>query len=163
MVFEQETFSIISAYAPQVGLEEKEKMKFWEDLEGLVQGIPPQQKIVLGGDFNGHVRKEAGQYAGFHGGFSFGELNEEGKSILNFSMTYDFKIANTYFKKQEKHLITYKRGVASLQINFFLVWNTDKKIYKDCKVILGESLTNNIRFWCLIYMLKVKNNEPKQL
>ena len=40
MVFEQETFSIINAYAPQIGLEEQEKMKFWEDLKGLVQGIP---------------------------------------------------------------------------------------------------------------------------
>ena len=28
MVFKQETFSIISAYAPQLGLEEHEKIKF---------------------------------------------------------------------------------------------------------------------------------------
>ena len=47
------------------------------------------------------------------GGFGFGELNEEGKSILDFSMAYDFKIANTCFKKREEHLITYKSGVAS--------------------------------------------------
>ena len=37
MVLEQETFNIISAYAPQIGLEEQEKRKFWEDLEGSVQ------------------------------------------------------------------------------------------------------------------------------
>ena len=51
----------------------------------------------------------------FHGSFSFsfGKLNEEGKSIIDFSMAYDFKIANTYFKKREEHLITYKSGVAS--------------------------------------------------
>ena len=36
MMFEQDKFSIISAYAPQIGLEEHEKVKFWEDLEGLV-------------------------------------------------------------------------------------------------------------------------------
>jgi len=36
MVVDKETFSIISAYAPQVGLEDQEKGKFWEDLEGLV-------------------------------------------------------------------------------------------------------------------------------
>ena len=40
MVFEWETFSIINVHAPQLGLEEHDKLKFWEELEGLVQGIP---------------------------------------------------------------------------------------------------------------------------
>ena len=46
MVFDQEMFSIINAYAPQLELEEHEKVKWWEDLEGLVPGIPPQEKIL---------------------------------------------------------------------------------------------------------------------
>ena len=89
------------------------KDEFQEDLEGLVQGIPTQEKIFLGGDFNGHVKKEVGQYARFHDGFGFGELNEEGRSILNFSMAYDFKIENTCFKKRQEYLIAYKNGIAS--------------------------------------------------
>ena len=56
-------------------------------------------------------------------------------------MTYDFKIVNTYFKKREEHLITYKSGVVSSQIDFFLVRKIDKRSYNDCKVIPGESLT----------------------
>ena len=35
-VVEQDTFNVISAYAPQVGLAEHFKVKFWEDLEGFV-------------------------------------------------------------------------------------------------------------------------------
>ena len=84
-------------------------------MEGLVQQIPLQERIILGIDFNGHVDKEARQYARFHGGFGFGKLNEKGKIILDFSMVYDLKIVNTCFKKRDKHLITYKSGVASSQ------------------------------------------------
>lgn len=39
-VVEQDTFIVVNAYAPQVGLAEHHKVKFWEDLEGLLQNIP---------------------------------------------------------------------------------------------------------------------------
>ena len=67
-------------------------------LEGLIQGIPLQAKIALGGGFNGHVGKEARQYVGFYVGFFIGEQNKEGKSILHFSMAYNFNIVNSCFK-----------------------------------------------------------------
>jgi len=44
---EQDTFNVISAYAPQVGLEAHLKVKFWEELEGLIQDIPLGEKIFL--------------------------------------------------------------------------------------------------------------------
>ena len=68
-------------------------------MEGLVQGIPLQERIIFEGDFNRHVGKKARQYIGFHGGFGFSKLNEEGKSIIDFLMTYGLKIVNTHFKK----------------------------------------------------------------
>lgn len=40
LVVKQDTFNVISAYAPQIGLEEHLKVKFWEDLEGLLQDVP---------------------------------------------------------------------------------------------------------------------------
>jgi len=46
-VVELDTFNVISAYAPQVGLEEHLKVKFWEELEGLIQDIPFGEKIFL--------------------------------------------------------------------------------------------------------------------
>jgi len=35
---EQDTFIVLSAYAPQVGLKEHLKVKFWEDLEDILLG-----------------------------------------------------------------------------------------------------------------------------
>ncbi|KAL5127658.1 putative ADP-ribosylation factor GTPase-activating protein AGD14 [Glycine soja] len=55
LVVGQDTFNVISGYAPQVGLAEHFKVKFWEDLEGVLQDIPQGEKVFLGGDLNGHV------------------------------------------------------------------------------------------------------------
>lgn len=51
----QETINILSAYVPQVGSEDFLKEKFWEDLESVVQGIPQEEKLFIGGDLNEHV------------------------------------------------------------------------------------------------------------
>ncbi|KAH1202974.1 LINE-1 retrotransposable element ORF2 protein [Glycine max] len=145
LVVGQDTFNVISGYAPQVGLAEHFKVKFWEDLEGVLQDIPQGEKVFLGGDLNGHVGSVARGFEGVHGGFGLGEMNGEGKSILEFSEALDLSIANTWFKKREEHLITYKSGGTCSQIDFFLIRKSDRKYCLNCKVILGESLTTQHR------------------
>jgi hypothetical protein len=47
--------NVISAYAPQVGLNENSKREFWEGLEDMVSSVPVGEKLFIGGDLNGHV------------------------------------------------------------------------------------------------------------
>ncbi|KAM2890269.1 hypothetical protein COP2_008711 [Malus domestica] len=145
IVIGQELINVISAYAPQVGLDTSSKEKFWEDLGDLVQGIAQTEKLFIGGDLNGHVGRETGNYGGFHGGHDFGERNEDGEAILDFAMAYDFFLANTFFKKREEHVITYKSGSSKTQIDFLLMRKGDRITCKDCKVIPGESVANQHR------------------
>ncbi|RZB75436.1 Craniofacial development protein 2 [Glycine soja] len=145
VVVGQDTFNVISGYAPQVGLAEHFKVKFWEDLEGVLQDIPQGEKVFLGGDLNGHVGSVTRGFEGVHGGFGLGEMNGEGKSILEFSEALDLSIANTWFKKRAEHLITYKSGGTCSQIDFFLIRKSDRKYCLNCKVIPGESLTTQHR------------------
>ena len=49
--------NIVSAYAPQVNNSMEEKNDFWEDLDGLIQSISKEERIVLDADLNGHVGK----------------------------------------------------------------------------------------------------------
>ncbi|XP_070025912.1 uncharacterized protein [Nicotiana sylvestris] len=42
------TLNMISAYAPQVGLDEEVKRHFWEDLDEVVRGIPPVRSFSYG-------------------------------------------------------------------------------------------------------------------
>ena len=47
--------NIVSAYALQVNNSMEEKNDFWEDLDGLIESISKEERIVLGADLNGHV------------------------------------------------------------------------------------------------------------
>ena len=47
-------------------------------------------------------------------------LRVEGEDVLNFALAYDLLIANTVFKKRESHLVTFRSGQHSSQIDFIL-------------------------------------------
>jgi hypothetical protein len=101
--------NIISAYGPQVGLSESEKMKFWEDLDVMVRAVPTNEKLFIGGDLNGHVGSTNAGYELAHGGFEYGSRNQE-RGILDFAVTYNLVIANTFFGKRDPHLVTFNSG-----------------------------------------------------
>ncbi|GKG21374.1 craniofacial development protein 2-like protein, partial [Tanacetum coccineum] len=82
MVIDGEIVNVVSAYAPQVGLNDEVKMIFWEALDELVRECPPDQRLIIGGDLNGHIGAATDEYTGVHGGFGYGARNEEGRMIL---------------------------------------------------------------------------------
>nr|GEX96566.1 hypothetical protein [Tanacetum cinerariifolium] len=85
VVIEGETANVISAYAPQVGLSDAEKKRFWDALDELVREW-------------------------VHEGFGFGDRNEEGCTILEFATAHELVVANSFFKKSDAHLITFQSG-----------------------------------------------------
>jgi hypothetical protein len=92
-------FNVISAYAPQIGLNESIKRQFWEQLDVLVNSLPISKKLFIGGDLNGHVGSVRVGFDGVHGGFGYGSRNQEGEGILNFALAYDLFVTNTLFRK----------------------------------------------------------------
>ena len=50
--------TIISAYAPTLVSDEKEKQRFYDNLRDVLQAVPKGDKIVLTGDFNARVGKD---------------------------------------------------------------------------------------------------------
>ena len=53
----EETINIISAYNPQIKLEESIKHKFWEDMDELIQELLNEENIFIGGYLNVHDGK----------------------------------------------------------------------------------------------------------
>jgi hypothetical protein len=45
-------FNVISAYTPQIGLNESIKMQFWEELDALISSVLVFEKLYIGGDLN---------------------------------------------------------------------------------------------------------------
>ena len=139
--------NVISAYAPQVGCPHEEKSQFYEHLEQIMRNIKPGEEIIIGAehleqimryikpgeeiiigaDLNGHVGRDRSGFEQEHGGHSFGDRNEEGEDVLRFAEAYNLGIVNTFFQKQEEHLITNKSGNRRTTIDYILVKRTDLK------------------------------------
>ncbi|KAF3666290.1 Proteasome subunit beta type-7 [Capsicum annuum] len=110
------TVNVISAYAPQVGLDEEEKV-FWEVLDEVVSSIP--STACRGRGFQW-------AYSGF------------------VERAFGLWIANSSFLKED-HLITFRSSVAKTQIDFMLLRKGDRVLCKDCKVIPNENLSTQHR------------------
>ncbi|XP_071696410.1 uncharacterized protein [Rutidosis leptorrhynchoides] len=135
LIIKEETFTVISAYAPHTGLSDAEKKSFWELLDEVVRGCPADHRLIIGGDLNGHIGVEAEGYEGAHGGFGFGPRNEEGRSILEFAIAHEMVVANSFFKKRDAQLATFHSGGRSTQIDFLLLRKGELRTCRDCKVL----------------------------
>ena len=103
-----------------------------------MQEILIEEKISIGGDFNGHVGNSRSGFENVHGGYGFGDRNDTGNSILDFAVSYDMILANTWFRKLDSFLITYRSGGNAGQIDFFFTRRVRRSCCLDCKVISGE-------------------------
>ncbi|XP_039301290.1 craniofacial development protein 2-like [Nilaparvata lugens] len=149
----QPCMNVISAYAPQAGCANAGKDIFWEEVNDLLYSIPPTELKYVCGDLNGHVGQNTTVYNSIHGNFGYGTTNVEGENILEFASAHDLAIINTFFAKQQEHLITYKSGNASSQIDFILANRDRLKTFKDCKVIPGEPLISQHRILVAEFLL----------
>nr|GFB54962.1 cleavage/polyadenylation specificity factor, 25kDa subunit [Tanacetum cinerariifolium] len=57
---------------------EGDKKRLWDALDEMVRECPTNQCLIIGGDLNGHIGAAADGYVEVHGGFGFGDRNEEG-------------------------------------------------------------------------------------
>ena len=61
---------------------------------------------------------------------------------------------NTFVNKREEHIITYKTGGNSSQIDFIMTLRADLKEMRDCKVIPGEEGVSQHRLLCAVLRTK---------
>jgi hypothetical protein len=113
-------FNVISAYTPQIGLNESIKRQFWDQLDALVSSVPISEKLLIGGDLNGHISSTRVGFDVVHESFGYGSRNQEGKGILNFALAYNLFITNIIFRKRVSHLVTFSSGQHCSQIDFIL-------------------------------------------
>nr|XP_009759155.1 PREDICTED: craniofacial development protein 2-like [Nicotiana sylvestris] len=102
-------------------------------------------KVVVGGDFNGHIGSFVGGYSEVHGGFDFGDRNGGGTSLLDFAKAIELVIANLSFPKRDEHLVTFQSTMVRKQIDYLLLRRCDRGLCKDYKVIPGETLATQHR------------------
>ncbi len=52
VVLSDNVWTIVNAYAPQVGSDEDTKNAFWNELEAVIMKVPHKEKLILTGDLN---------------------------------------------------------------------------------------------------------------
>ena len=155
--------NIVSAYAPQVNYSMEEKNDFWEDLDGLIESISKEERIVLGAGLNGHVGEgNIGdkEIMGRHGA---GTRNKEGSMVVDFGKRMNLAIVNTYFKKKDEHRMTYKSGGKSTQVDYVMCRRRNLKEMCDCKVILNECVAKQHRMVVCKMALMVKKKKAEKV
>ena len=153
---------LISAYAPQAGRPMSEKEEFFTLLGKIVSEIDDGEKLLIGGDWNGHVGAGVEGFEGVHGGFGFGKRNVEGEMILEFADAWNLVVANTWFKKNEGRLITYEiPGKCRTVIDYILIRKSDRKLIRDVKVIRQEECISGHKLITCVLDLKEGLNKRK--
>lgn len=59
-----------------------------------------------------------------------------GDTLLEFALPFDVVTANTYFKKIEDHLVTYKSGINKSQVNFICLQNMTDLLVKTVRLFI---------------------------
>ena len=72
------------------------------------------------------------------GRYGTGTKNKKGSMAMDFSKRMELAIVNTYFKKKDKHKVTYQYGKKSTQVNHVRCRRRDLKEMCDCKVMMNE-------------------------
>ena len=118
--------TFVSFYAPTIHTSEETKMAFYQGLRQLVAKIPPADKVVILGDFNARVGKDAETWhvLGKHGVV---KLNSNGLMLLQFCTEMEFQLTNTMFQMKDKFKTTWMhpRSKQWHFIDFLLVRRRD--------------------------------------
>ena len=163
LMVENCTVSIFSAYAPQIGCTDEEKDCFWSDLEEEIEKVPADERCIVGGDLNGHVGQNNHVIGRIHGGYGYDERNAEGERIVDFAVSSDMVLTNTFFTKRREHLVTYKSGGRSSQIDYLLYRRKDLREVKDCKVIPGDHVSAQHRLVVMDLVMAIVQTRKRKM
>ena len=96
---------VIQAYAPTSNAEEAEFERFYEDLQDLLELIPPKYVLFIIEDWNAKIGSQ--ETPGVTGKFGLGIRNEAGQRLIEFCQEDALVIANTLFQQHKKRLYTW--------------------------------------------------------
>jgi hypothetical protein len=145
---------VISVYAPQTGRSEIEKEEFWKTIDLATTNLARNERLVVAGDWNGHVGEETKGYEGTHGGRGYGDRNTEGERILEYADSAELTILNTCFDKPKRRRVTYVSGEGQTQIDYILVAQAERKNVRNVSVIANEECVTQHRLLVIDWRLK---------
>ena len=99
---------LICVYAPTLGADSEMKDRFYDDLNSVLAAIPPDEEMIVLGDFNARVGRENDAWSGILGPHGVGNINENGQRLLEMCTFHNLAVMNTFFKTKLRHAVTWK-------------------------------------------------------
>ncbi|XP_064078499.1 craniofacial development protein 2-like [Macrobrachium nipponense] len=137
-------------------------MSLLSDLEEEMEKVPADERCLVGGDLNGHVGQNNHVISRIHGGYGYDERNAEGERIVDFAVSKDMVLANTFFTKRQEQLVTYKSSGRSSQIDYLMYKRKDLRKVKDCKVIPGDHVSAQHRLVVMDLVMEIEQIRKKK-
>ena len=95
---------VIQVYVPTSNVEEAEVVRFYEDLQDLLESTPKKDILFIIGDWNAKVGSQ--ETPGVTGKFGLGIRNEARQRLIEFCQENTLVIGNTLFQQQKRRLYT---------------------------------------------------------
>ena len=108
---ENHTICLVNAYAPTLPISEERpeiRESFYEDLESVVTRISKREYLIVAGDFNAKTGKAWRDYPTVLGRYGKGEVNSNGKELLEFCDRQNLILTNTLFRHKMAHRTTWE-------------------------------------------------------
>ena len=97
--------TVIQVYALTSNAEEAEVEWFYDDLQDLLELIPPKNVLFIIGDWNAKVGSQ--ETPGVTGKFGLGVQNETRQRLIEFCQENELVIANSLFQQHKRRLYTW--------------------------------------------------------
>ena len=110
------TLTLINAYAPTLPVSEdnpKLREEFYDELEAVVRRVSNRDYLLIAGDFNAKVGREWTKYAENMGRYGKGEVNSNGKELLDFCNRQNLVLTNTLFRHKMAHRTTWESPITT--------------------------------------------------
>ena len=96
--------TVIQVYRPTSNAEVAEVLRFYEDLQDLLELTPRKDVLFIIGDWN--AKGGSQETPGVTGKFGLGMRNEAGQRLIEFCQENPLFIANTLFQQHKRRLYT---------------------------------------------------------
>ena len=101
----------MSVYAPTHRARQKDKDKFYADLQSVVDGVSAEDVLLVVGDFNARVgsgQMGGDEWDGVRERHGVGLMNTSGEALLAWCLLNGLVVMNTVFEKKEIHKYTWQ-------------------------------------------------------
>ena len=110
--------TVIQVYAPNSNAEEAEVERFYEDLQELLELIPPKDVLFIKDEWNAKVGSQ--ETPGVMGKFGLGIQNEAGQRLIEFCQENSLVITNTLFQQHRRRLYTWTSPDVNTEIRLII-------------------------------------------